>query len=58
MTVSQPFIAVGIGLAMFGERLHTHGLAPIWEILGILMVVGGVFAISRSSMIAPDQHPV
>jgi drug/metabolite transporter (DMT)-like permease len=58
MTVSQPFIAVGIGLAMFGERIHTRGLAPLWEILGILLVVGGVFAISRSSMIAPDPQPV
>jgi len=57
MTVAQPLVAVAIGLAMFGESIDTHGAAPILEILGVVLVIGGVFAISRSSIIAPDDHP-
>jgi hypothetical protein len=56
MTVSQPLIAVGIGLAMFDEKIDTSVTALVFEVVGILMVIAGVFAISRSSMIAPDQH--
>jgi len=55
MTVAQPFIAVAIGLAMFGERIDTHGAAPVLEVLGIALVMAGVFAIARSSIIVPDQ---
>lgn len=54
MTVAQPLVAVAIGLAMFGEGIDTRGPAPYLEVLGVLLVCGGVFAISRSSMIVPQ----
>jgi drug/metabolite transporter (DMT)-like permease len=55
MTVAQPFVAVAIGLAMFHEGISTHGLDPIFEAVGIGLALLGVFALSRSSVIAPDH---
>jgi drug/metabolite transporter (DMT)-like permease len=55
MTVAQPLVAVAIGLAMFGESIDTSGPAPYLEVLGLFLVLGGVFTISRSTMIAPEQ---
>jgi drug/metabolite transporter (DMT)-like permease len=56
MTVAQPFIAVAIGLAMFGERIDTHGVAPVLEVLAIVLVMAGVVAIAKSSIIAPEEN--
>jgi drug/metabolite transporter (DMT)-like permease len=55
LTVAQPLVAVSIGLAMFGERIDRHGLAPVAEIIGLVLVTFGVFALSRSEMIAPSE---
>lgn len=55
LTVAQPLVAVAIGLGLFGERVASHGLAPVWEGLGLVMVVVGVFALTRSPVIGPDQ---
>lgn len=56
LTVAQPLVAVVIGLAMFGERINRRGLAPVAEVLGLAFVTFGVFALSRSQMIAPPDH--
>ncbi|MGO9344398.1 MAG: DMT family transporter [Acidimicrobiales bacterium] len=56
LTVAQPLVAVLIGLAMFGERINRHGLAPFAEVAGLVLVTFGVFALSRSQMIAPAGH--
>ena len=45
LTVAQPLVAVGIGIAMFGEPLNRHGLAPVAELLGLVLVTFGVFAL-------------
>jgi hypothetical protein len=55
LTVAQPLVAVAIGLGLFGERVASHGLAPLWEGLGLVMVVVGVFALTRSPVIGLDQ---
>ena len=54
LTVAQPLVAVAIGLAFFGERIDRHGLAPVAEALGLVMVTVGVFALGRSSVIGTD----
>jgi drug/metabolite transporter (DMT)-like permease len=54
LTVAQPLIAIAIGLAMFGEQIDSHGAAPVWEVLGLVLVTFGVFALARSSVVAPD----
>ncbi len=56
LTVAQPLVAVTIGYAMFGERIDRHGLAPVAEVIGLVVVTFGVFALSRSEMIAPSEH--
>jgi drug/metabolite transporter (DMT)-like permease len=56
LTVAQPLVAVVIGLAMFGEPINHHGLAPVAEVIGLAFVTFGVFALSRSQMIAPPDH--
>jgi len=55
LTVAQPLVAVVIGLGVFGERVASHGLAPVWEVLGLVMVVFGVFTLTRSPVIGTDQ---
>jgi drug/metabolite transporter (DMT)-like permease len=54
LTVAQPLVAVVIGLGLFGEHVDSHGLAPVWEGLGLAMVVVGVFALTRSPVIGAD----
>ena len=56
MTVTQPFVAVAIGLTMFHEGIDTHGIVPVFEALGIGLVLYGVFALSRSPAIAPEHN--
>jgi len=51
MTVTQPIVAVGIGLAMFGEGIDTSAAALSLEFLGVVFVVGAVFALGRSPII-------
>jgi drug/metabolite transporter (DMT)-like permease len=52
LTVAQPLVAVAISLAFFGERIDTRGVAPELEILGLVLVTAGLFAIARSPAIA------
>jgi len=54
LTVAQPLVAVAIGLAFFGEHIDRHGLAPVAEALGLVMVSVGVFALGRSPVIGTD----
>jgi drug/metabolite transporter (DMT)-like permease len=54
LTVVQPLVAVAIGLACFGENIETHGAAPIAEVLGLLFITGGVFALARSPAIGAE----
>jgi drug/metabolite transporter (DMT)-like permease len=43
MTVVQPLVAVVIGLVLYGERIDARGLAPLWEVVGLLAVTVGVY---------------
>jgi len=48
-------VAVAIGLGFFGEHIRTGGLAPLFEVLGLVLVTVGVFLLARSPLIgAPD----
>ena len=51
LTVAQPLVAIAIGLC-FGEHINTQGLAPLFEILGLVLVVAGVFALAQTPAIA------
>lgn len=47
LTVVQPLVAILIGLLLLGERIDSHGLAPLWEVLGLVAMVVGVFALAQ-----------
>jgi len=51
LTVAQPLVAIAIGL-WFGEHINTQGLAPLFEILGLGLVIAGVFALAQTPAIA------
>jgi drug/metabolite transporter (DMT)-like permease len=51
LTVTQPLVAVAIGLGFFGEHIDARGLAPVVEVLGLAFVIVGVFALGGSSVI-------
>jgi hypothetical protein len=51
LTVAQPLVAIAIGLCL-GEHINTQGLAPLFEILGLVLVVVGVFALAQTPAIA------
>ncbi|HUY64245.1 MAG TPA: DMT family transporter [Acidimicrobiales bacterium] len=48
LTVAQPLVAVAIGLGFFGEHISTTGIAPVVEMLSLVLVTGGVFSLGRS----------
>ncbi|MHB8438698.1 MAG: DMT family transporter [Acidimicrobiales bacterium] len=56
LTVTQPLVAIVIGLAFFGEHVRTHGVAPIAEVFGLLLMTGGVFALARSPVIVAGEE--
>lgn len=47
LTVVQPLVAILIGLLLLGERIDSHGLASLWEVLGLAVMAFGVFALAR-----------
>lgn len=58
LTVAQPLVAVAIGLGFFGERVDSRGIAPVLELLGLVLVTVGVFLLARSPLIgAQDEKP-
>ena len=58
LTAAQPLVAVAIGLGFFGEHVHSRGAAPVFELLGLVLMTTGVFVLSRSPlMVASEQEP-
>ena len=56
LTVAQPLVAGAIGLSIFGEHIDSHGVAPVFEVLGLAMVTFGVFVLSRSPVMTTDNE--
>jgi drug/metabolite transporter (DMT)-like permease len=55
LTVMQPLVAVAIGLGFFGEHVDSRGVAPIVEVLGLVLVTVGVFVLARSPLIGAQE---
>jgi len=58
LTAAQPLVAGAIGLGLFHEHINSRGLAPVFEVLGLALVIFGVFALTRSSVIGTDPEEV
>jgi hypothetical protein len=56
LTVAQPLVAGCIGIGLFDEHINSRGLAPALEVFGLLLIVFGVFALTRSSPLATDPE--
>jgi drug/metabolite transporter (DMT)-like permease len=56
LTVAQPLVAVAIGLGFFGEHIDARGLAPVVEVLGLALVIVGVFALGGSPVIGGSEE--
>jgi drug/metabolite transporter (DMT)-like permease len=59
MTVGQPIVAIAIGLGVFGEHVTTRGMAPVLEVIGLAVLVAGVYALTASSPVGsgPREGP-
>ncbi len=58
LTVAQPLVAVAIGLGFFGEHVDSRGVAPLLELLGLVLMTAGVFFLARSPlMVSPEDEP-
>jgi len=55
LTVAQPLVAVAIGLGLFGERVDSRGLSPVFEVIGLVFVTVGVFLLARSPLIGTHE---
>lgn len=58
LTAANPVTSVVLGATLLAERVHTGPLALFGAVLGLSLVVGGILALSSSSLIAPDIAPV
>jgi hypothetical protein len=52
LTVAQPLVAIAISLIFFAERINTSGVAIGFEVIGLALITGGVFAIAQTQEIA------
>jgi drug/metabolite transporter (DMT)-like permease len=58
LIVAQPLVAVAIGIGFFGEHIDARGLAPVLEVVGLVLVVFGVFALARSEAFGTGPRAV
>ncbi len=49
LTVAPPMVGIAIGLGVFGEHIARHGLAMVFEVIGLVVIVAGVYALTASS---------
>ena len=55
LTVVQPLVAIAIGRFVFGEHISSHGAAGVGEVLGIGLMIAGVFALAQTPGVAVDE---
>jgi hypothetical protein len=56
-TIGDPATAALLGLFLFGESMQTSALALAGEVTGLVILVGGVAALSHSRLITGEEHP-
>ena len=57
LTVVDPLVASVLGVVLFGERIDTHPMALVGELLGLAVVVGSVVVLSGSPLVQEEQAP-
>jgi drug/metabolite transporter (DMT)-like permease len=56
LTLVDPLVASVLGVVLFGERVNTHPLAAVGEVLAVLVIVSAVITLSRSPLIEEREH--
>jgi drug/metabolite transporter (DMT)-like permease len=56
LTITQPLVALAIGIGFFGERVHARGAAPVAEAFGLAIMTFGVYTLARSPVIGPREE--
>jgi drug/metabolite transporter (DMT)-like permease len=53
LTIVEPLVAILIGQVLFGEHISLGALAVVGEVLGLSMMIAGVFGLSQGVRHAP-----
>ena len=51
LTVVDPVVSIAIGAGAFGEGVATAGVAPVLELVGLVVIAVGVFVLARSPLV-------
>jgi multidrug transporter EmrE-like cation transporter len=52
LTAADPVVSIAIGAVAFGESLNWRGPAPLLELVGLAVMVAGIFSLARSQLLA------
>lgn len=58
ISVLDPVVSILIGALAFGEGIANHGLRPGLEVLGLILLSGGILWLTRSPLVGNDEQPV
>lgn len=56
LTVGEPIIGIAVGIVVLGERFNISGLAPVWEIIAVVAMVWGSYALAESPLVMAEQR--
>ena len=51
LTVVDPVVSIIIGALAFDEGIEINGIAPVLELLGLALMIAGVFQLARSPLV-------
>jgi drug/metabolite transporter (DMT)-like permease len=54
LSVAQPLVALAIGIGFFDERINSHGVAPGVEVLGLVLMTVGVYALAQPLLVRAE----
>lgn len=52
LVIIDPLASIAIGVALFGDRLRSGGVALAWEAVALLLLVAGLWVLCHSPLIA------
>ncbi len=51
LVIVDPLVSIAIGIGLFGDHVQTAGGRLIGEILAMVVLLGGVFSLTRSPLV-------
>jgi drug/metabolite transporter (DMT)-like permease len=56
LTAAEPLVGIACGIGFLGDSVRLTPLAIIWEVLGLMAAVGGVFLLGRHPAMPTGAH--